>query len=81
MTDAEIKRIAEGLSEAQRRQMMDIGAGKVMESAMRHGLVSFYLISEGLLTFSRTWWLWGEYVFYLTPLGLAVRDYLEKSDG
>ena len=81
MTEAEIKRIAEGLAPGMRRQMMDIGAGKVMESAMRHGFVSYHLISEGLLTFSRTWWLWGEYVFYLTPLGLAVRDYLEKSDG
>ena len=82
MTDAQIEQIARGMSGAQMRQVIDIGMGQVIETAMRHGLVLFSLISGGLLTFRRKWWLWGDYVFYLTPLGLAVRKWImENSDG
>ena len=81
MTDAEIKRIAEGLSEAQRKLLIRVGIGEIavnhreLHSARvlkRKGLGSFVDTSHKAL---------GLIAYWNTPLGLAVRDYLEKSDG
>lgn len=72
----ELDELARSLGVSQREQLFDIGVGVVMETAMRHGLISYALIRKGLLTFRRRFWLFGEFIFYLTPLGLALRDYL-----
>jgi len=81
MTEAEIERIAEEIPIGPYRLMMDVGIGKLQEAQIRNWFSADLLIDEGLLTFRLKWWIFGERVFYLTPLGLAVRAYLEKSDG
>jgi hypothetical protein len=82
MTDQDIKSVAEGLSEAERNRLIAMGTGKTLELCMRHGLISFTLIKSGLMTFRRKWWLFGDYVFYLTKTGLKLRTYLqEQSNG
>lgn len=78
MTDPHIKSVAEGLSEAERHRLIAMGNGKTLDICMRHGFISFALIKYGLMTFRRKWWLFGDYVFYLTETGQSVRTYLQE---
>jgi len=77
-TPERLEELARTLGVSQREQLFGIGAGVAMETAMRHGLISFVLIRKGLLTFRRRFWLFGEFIFYLTPLGLALRNHLRS---
>jgi len=81
MTDAEVKQITEGLSEAQRELLVWAGSidrliprreSQNARVLKRKGLGNYVDIphqEQGLM------------VYWNKPLGLAVRDYLEKSDG
>lgn len=73
MTNPDIEQIARGLSEAQRKALVscapwdvEVGAGIAIAFCANNFLEESTILDEGV---------------QLTPLGLAVRYYLEKSDG
>lgn len=74
MQSDDIARIAAGLTEAGREAVSCADPQKVKSS----GYCTTLLIGRGLAEYRRVNTFWN--AFCLTPLGLAVRDHLLKSD-
>lgn len=70
---SEVERIANGLSEAQRRDLL-----RLQQGDHNPGLAIFLLISKGLADYRKRWMLFGERNVTLTRKGLAVRRYLQE---